>query len=113
MGSIESRLRRLEDRSRERAAAVVRRAWEGLTDEEVALILSPLYFGREPAPEEAATEEKFRAAVPETLIARAIGYREGLTEEEVSRRLRELTTPVLRPHRSRLLRELRSLEQEG
>ncbi len=112
MGRIETRLRTLEDHARERAAAVVRRAYESLTTPEVALILAPFYFGREPAPEETTAAEEFQKAVPEALIARAIGYREDLAEEEVSRRLGELITPVLRPRRDRLLRELRSRKQE-
>ncbi|MEJ7815479.1 MAG: hypothetical protein WKF53_09930 [Rubrobacter sp.] len=111
MGSIGSRLRTLEDHSREQAAAEVRRAWEELTDDRMALVLAPFHFRREPTPEEAAAEEEFREAVPELLIVSAIGYREDLAEEEVSRRLREMIDPVLQPRRGRLLRELQSLEE--
>ena len=49
--------------------------------------------------------------VPEALIARAIGYSEDLSEEEVSRRLGEVIDPVLASRRARLLRTLQ--EREG
>jgi hypothetical protein len=113
MGSITRRLRQLEERNREQATAEIRRAWDRCSDEELAVILAPFHFGREPMPEEAAAEAEFRAAVPEALIARAIGPPEDLPEEEVSRRLGEVVDPVLRPRRSRLLRQLGELEREG
>lgn len=96
MGSIARRLNTLEDRDRAQAAAEVRRAWENLSDEGYLLVLAPFYFGREPTPEETAAEEKFREMVPEPLIARAIGHRPDLAEEELSRRMAELLGPVLK-----------------
>lgn len=113
MGSITRRLQTLEDRSREQAVAEIRQAWESLSDEQMVLVLAPFHFGREPTPEEAAVEEQCREVMPESLIARAIGYSEALSEEEVSRRLKEVTEPILRTRRSGLLRQLQSLEEAG
>lgn len=106
MGSIGRRLERLEDRDRETAAAEVRRAWDRLSDEEMALVLGPYRHGREPTAEESAAEERFRRAVPEALIARAIGYSEEMADTGVSRRLQELIAPVIERRRSTVPRLL-------
>ncbi|MDP9476685.1 MAG: hypothetical protein M3R38_13540 [Actinomycetota bacterium] len=113
MGSLTRRLRMLEDRDRERAAADLRRAWERLSDEEVSRILAPFHFGREPTTDEATAAESFREVVPEALIARAIGYSEHMADEEVSRRLREALAPVPQLRRDRLLRQLGPREKAG
>ena len=94
------RLELLEDASRESAAAEIRRAWMGLADEEMALLLAPYFHEREPTLEERALEERARGAWPEELIARAIGHREGMPDEEVGRRIRGLLEPVLRRRRA-------------
>lgn len=107
MGSITRRLRTLEENSREQAAAEIRRAWDRCSDDELALVLAPFHFGRDPTPKEAAAQEAFREAMPEVLVAHAIGYSEDLAEEEVSRRLGEVIDPVLRSRRGRLLQRLR------
>lgn len=113
MGNITRRLQTLEDHSREQAVAQIHRAWDRLSDEEVALILAPFHFGWEPTPEEAIAEEESRRTIPESLIARAIGYSEEMAKEEVSRRLKELTDPVLRTRRQGLLRQLQSFTEAG
>ena len=98
---------------RERATAEIRRAWDRLSDEECALILASYHFKREPTLGERAAESQARATMPDALIARAIGYRESLSAEEVARRLRVVIDPVLERRRGRLLNQLRSLEGEG
>lgn len=95
MGSITNRLRALEEHDRELAADKVRRAWMRISDREMSLILAPFHFGRPPTPEELALQAWFQETVPETLIARAIGYTEGMSDDEVGRRLQELLEPVL------------------
>jgi hypothetical protein len=91
LGSLESRLTRLEDRSRERAAVQIARAWAGLTDKEIALMLAPYVDGiREPTPEQREVEERMRAATPEELIHKAIGFEEDMGQEEVNRRISKL-----------------------
>ena len=97
---LEDRLGRLEEASRETAAAKVRVAWMGLADEEMALLLAPYFHEREPTLEERALEERTRSAWPEELIARAIGHHEGMPDEEVGRRMGELLEPVLRRRRA-------------
>ncbi len=47
MASITRRLQTLEDHSREQAMAEIRRAWDRLSDEEMALVVAPFHFGRE------------------------------------------------------------------
>lgn len=113
MGSIGRRLQGLEEIDRERATAEIRRVWGCLSDEDWALILAPYHFRRDPTPEESAAENQARAAMPEALIARAIGYREDLSEEEVSRRLRGVAAPVLARRRVGLLAQLNRLSEEG
>jgi hypothetical protein len=119
VGSLERRLVSLEERSRERAAARVRAAWEELTNREIALILAPYHFGRAPALQERAAQASFCATVPEPLIAAAVGYQEGMPEEELSRRMAELVEPVTSgARRSGVLRALeedpgRSRRQKG
>jgi hypothetical protein len=93
--------------------AEIRRAWDRLPDEEIALVVAPLHFGREPTPEEAKAQKGSREAMPESLIARAIGCSEEMAEEEVSRRLREVTDPVLRTRRQGLLRQLQTFTEAG
>lgn len=93
--------------------AEIRGAWDRLLDEEMALVVAPFHFGREPKPEETAMEEEFRQAVPQSLVAWAIGYSEEMAEEEVSRRLKEVTDPVLRTRRQGLLRQLQSFTEAG
>jgi hypothetical protein len=81
----------LEDLSRESAVAELRRAWASFTDQEVALMMVPYANGiREPTPEESEVEERARAAMPEELIARAIGLKDGAGDEEVDRRISNL-----------------------
>ena len=110
MGGVERRLQALEKHDRERAAAGIRRAWDQLADRDIALIVAPSHFRREPTPEEASVTAAFREVVTEDLLARAIGYHERLSEEEVSRRLhREVTGPVLQKRRLQILRHLQSL----
>ena len=88
MGGVSRRLERLEDFARDRAVGELRRAWASLTDEEVALVMAPYADGiREPTPEERKIEEKARAAMPEELIARAIGLTERMESEEMDRRI--------------------------
>jgi hypothetical protein len=110
VGRITRRLEDLEHRSREQAKVEIRQAWDRLSDEELALILAPFHFGREPTSEEAAARSSFEGGISEALIARAIAYREDLAEEEVSHRLGEVMHPVLERRRGRILDQLRSLE---
>jgi hypothetical protein len=107
---VERRLEDLEEIDRERATAEVRRAWDRLSDEELALVLAPYYFDRDPTPEEGAAEALISATVSEDLIARSIGYRVGLSDEEISRRLREVTDPIMKRRRCRLMSRLQILE---
>jgi hypothetical protein len=93
MGAIERRLEKLEDSSRELAVAELQRAWAALTDEEVAELFVPYADwtpNSEPNPEERELEKRARAAMPEELIARAIGLTERMESEEVDRRIRFL-----------------------
>jgi hypothetical protein len=113
MGSVTRRLQALEDCSREQAAAQIRQAWDRLSDEEMALILAPGHFGREPTPKEARAQKESREAMPQSLIAHAIGYQEEMPGEEVSRRLKEVTDPVLKTRRHGLLRQLQSFAEDG
>lgn len=113
MGSVTRRLQALEDCSREQAAAQIRQAWDRLSDEEMALILAPGHFGREPTPKEARAQKESREAIPESLIAHAIGHREDMVEDEVFRRLGEVTDPVLQTRRRGLLRQLQTFTEAG
>lgn len=91
MGSLETRLARLEDRSRERAATQIACAWAQLTDEEVALLLAPYADGtREPTPEEREVGERLRVLAPEELIHTAIGFEDDMEDDEVNRRISDL-----------------------
>lgn len=93
MGSVGKRLEKLEDLSRDRAVGELRRAWASLTDEEVAELLSPYADwtpNSEPNPEERELEKRARGAMPEELIARAIGLKDGMETEEVDRRIHSL-----------------------
>jgi hypothetical protein len=121
MGSVGRRLERLEGASRESAAARVRRAWDSLTDAEIAALLAP-YVGaeelpdgtvrlsREPSPEGLAAKEKLEGAAPEELLERAIGHTEATTPEEAGRRLGALIEPVMRERRSDVRRRLADTE---
>jgi len=110
--SIDKRLEALEDLSREQAAAKIGRAWDQLADRDIALIVAPSHFRREPTEEEASVTAAFREVVTEDLLARAIGYNERLSEEEVSRRLRRVfADPVLEGRRFQVLRHLQSLKE--
>jgi hypothetical protein len=93
MGSIETRLTRLEDISQERAVAELCRIWGGMTDEEIAVFLVPYAEwvpDSEPTPKENEVSEKTQAAMPEELIARAIGFTEGMEDEEIDQRIGNL-----------------------
>lgn len=111
MGNITRRLKALEEHSRKQAAAEYVRAWERLTDQELALLIAPGHFERKPTSKEAAVEEAFLETMPEFLMAWAIGYSEDLNEEEVSRRLDNLQGPVIERRRSEVLAQLRTLER--
>lgn len=111
MPGLIRRLEHLEDRSREQATTEVLRAWERLTDAEVARILALFRFGREPTPEEQVAHETFREEVPEDLIARAIGLKEGMDEDEIGRRIGELIAPVLERCRARMMPILAAYEK--
>lgn len=91
MGSIGNRVSRLEDLSREGAVAELRRAWAGLADREIALMMAPYANGiRESTPEESEVEKRARAAMPEELISRAIGRTEHMDSEELDRHISSL-----------------------
>ncbi len=104
-----SRLRALEERDREQATAEVRRAWERLSDEEMALLLEPFHLSQEPTLTQAAAQAEFRETVPEALIARAIGYTEEMSGDEVGRRVQELLAPAIERRRPALSRRLREV----
>lgn len=90
MGSVSKRLDRLEENSRDRAATELRRAWASLTDKEVADLLAPYADWTSvshPNPQGRVLEKRARAAMPEELIARAIGLTEGMESEEIDRRV--------------------------
>jgi hypothetical protein len=115
LGSLETRLARLEDLSREHAAAQITRAWAQLTDKEIALMLAPYADGaREPTPEEREVEERMRAATPEELIHKAIGFEEGMEQEEVNRRISKLVDRLgIFERGAGIRRHLRALSEEG
>jgi hypothetical protein len=108
---LERRLGNLEGIDRQSAAAEIRRAWDRLSDQEIALVLAPYHFEREPTLEEQAAEASFSATVLEALVARSIGYRDGLSDEEVSRRLREVTDPITKRRRARIMSYFQALEE--
>ena len=94
MGSIETRLSRLEELSQERAVEELRRAWARLSDKEIALILGRLVqpdMHQDGDPEEESAVEKARVSMLEELIAVAIGFTEHLDTEEIDRRIKALT----------------------
>jgi hypothetical protein len=93
MGAVERRLEKLEGRSREDAVTELRRAWASFTDEEVATVLAPYAEWAhvvESTGEVEELRERTRAAMPEELIARAIGLTESMETEEIDRRIRFL-----------------------
>jgi hypothetical protein len=93
MGSLQNRLKRLEDSSREGAVKELKRAWAALTDEELVLVFRPYVEKRSDKSEaEERAEKKARASMPEELIAAAIGlsFAGETPEEEISRRIKEL-----------------------
>jgi len=83
----------LEEVSRERATSRLRQAWASLTDEEVAVVLAPyaewVQYG-EPTEEEKEVRGKARDAMPEELIATAIGFTERMESEEIDWRIHSL-----------------------
>lgn len=91
--SVSRRLALHEEVSRDRARDELRRAWDSLTDREVAELLSPYADwapNSEPNPEERELEKRTRAAMPEELIARAIGLTERMDPEERDQRISNL-----------------------
>jgi hypothetical protein len=110
LAGIGRRLERLEESSRRSAAADVRLAWEAMSDEEIALVLGPHYFRREPTAEEAEAADRFSTRMPDDLIDRAVGYREGMEDEEIERRMCDLVDPVLEIRGRAVLRCLRANE---
>jgi hypothetical protein len=93
VASLGRRLGRLEGLSRKDAVAELRRAWNSLTDEEVAVLLSPYADwtpNSEPNPKERALEKRARAAMPKGLISRATGLTERMASEEIDRRISNL-----------------------
>ncbi len=93
MGSVERRLRQLEGRCRAEAVAEVERIFEQLTDEEIALTITGMEAvreGAEPTAEEVAVGRRLDEMGDEETIAAAIGLEEGMSEEEVSRRIAAL-----------------------
>src|SRR5215216_1815343 len=108
MGKLNRGLKLLENRSQERAAEEIRRAWHRLTDAEIAKLVAPFRFGREPTPEEGDVAEAFRKDVPEDLLARAIGLR--ADEADIGRRMTVLVAPILKRRRSGVLRKLALME---
>jgi hypothetical protein len=94
VGGVSRRLERLEEDARGRAVGELRRAWDGLTDGEVAELLSPYADWTpvsHPNPQERELEKRVRATAPEELISRAIGRTERMgQEEDVDRRIANL-----------------------
>jgi hypothetical protein len=93
LGGVSRRLAKLEEVSQDWAAAELRRGWANLTDWEGATILAPNAEGvktGEQTEEEKEVWEKARAAMPEELIARAIGLTERTNPEEIDRRIHSL-----------------------
>ncbi len=93
MRNVSRRLERLEEDAQDRARAELCRAWASLTDEEVAELLSPYADwtpNSESNPQEREVEKRVRAAIPEELIARAIGRIERMDSEEIDQRLSNL-----------------------
>jgi len=121
MGCVGRRLERLEGASRESAAARVRRAWDSLTDAEIAVLLAPsvgavelpdgtVCLSHEPTPEGLAAKGKLEGAAPEGLLARAIGRTEATSAEETNLRLGALTESVMRGRRAGVRRRLAQTE---
>src|SRR5829696_736799 len=104
MAGLNRRLELLEGRSQELAAEEVRRAWHRLTDVEIARVVAPFRFAREPFPKERAAQGALHEEVPEELIARAIALRAGMAEGEIARRVKALVDPVLERRRPGVLR---------
>lgn len=93
MGGVSRRLARIEEASQDRARAELYQAWAGLADREIATVLAPYAEWAktsEPTEEARAVWEKTRAAMPEELIARAIGLTERMDLEEIDRRISDL-----------------------
>ena len=96
---------RLEGRFRERAEEMVRAAYDGLTDRELALASVRHHGYRELSADEeaerAAGEARLRAALSEETVVLALGAR-GATEEEFTARLKELLAWVLGERKERV-----------
>jgi hypothetical protein len=93
MGSVSWRLAQLEELSRERARSFLRQAWGSLADEEAAFLLASYAEwvpDEEPTSEEQEVRKKTRAAMPEELIAQAIGLTDLIKPEEIDRRIGKL-----------------------
>jgi hypothetical protein len=93
MGSIGTRITRLEGHSREPAVDELRRAWASLSDKEIAFMLGryvELEMRSEGSLEEQRAVEKGRSALSAELIAQAIGFTEKLSPKEVDQRIEAL-----------------------
>ena len=102
---IGRRIERLEGRSRERAEEMVRAAWDGLTDRELALASVHYHGYRELSAgeetERAAGKARLKATLSEETVSLALGAR-GATEEEITARRKELLAWVLGERKERL-----------
>ena len=90
MARVAKRLGVLEERRRAEAVCEVAAIYKRLTDEEVALIVTGAEAkrdGRQPTDEEAVAGRKADEMGAEELAASAIGFKEGMSEEEVARRV--------------------------
>ncbi len=93
MGNVERRLRQLEERRKAEAVAEVAAVYEQFTDEEIAFMITGMEAvreGFEPTAEEVAIGRRLDEMGDEEIIAAAIGLEEGMSEEEVSRRISAL-----------------------
>jgi hypothetical protein len=91
VGRLISRVGRLENLARERAADELRRAWGALADEELAALCTGWH--RDPpdrSQRERRVVEKLASAVPDATIATAIALTDRMDSEEVERLLKEL-----------------------
>ncbi len=90
MARVARRLEALEERRRAEAVAELAAIYERLTDEEFALLFTGPEAkgdGREPTDEEIAAGYKVEKMGAEEVVASAIGFREGMSEEEIGRRV--------------------------
>ncbi len=97
MTRVAKRLGVLEERRRAEAVGAVAAIYERLTDEELALCVMGAEAksdGREPTDEEIAAGRRAEEMGAEELIAAAIGFTEGMSEEEVGRRISAMAREV-------------------